>query len=81
MCGIAGIFAYRDTSPTVDREELVRVREAMARRGPDGEGLWIAQDGRLRHTLLMHASSRIPSNTHLLAALWFRNVDNPDHSQ
>ncbi len=47
MCGIAGIFAYRDTAPAVDREELLRVREAMRVRGPDGEGLWVSEDGRV----------------------------------
>ena len=47
MCGIAGIFAYRDHAPPVDREELLRIREAMIRRGPDGAGLWIADDQRI----------------------------------
>jgi asparagine synthase (glutamine-hydrolysing) len=44
MCGIAGIFAYRDLSPPVDREELLRVRERMLSRGPDGAGLWMSPD-------------------------------------
>ena len=26
-CGIAGVFAYSDAAPPVDREELLRVRE------------------------------------------------------
>src|SRR5215510_3606398 len=47
MCGIAGIFAYRDGSAPVDREELVRIRDAMSLRGPDGAGEWIAPDGRV----------------------------------
>ena len=47
MCGIAGIYAYRDFAPPVDREELLRIREAMARRGPDGAGLWISDDQRI----------------------------------
>ena len=47
MCGIAGIFAYRDRAPKVDREELLRIREAMTKRGPDGAGLWISNDGRV----------------------------------
>ena len=47
MCGIAGIFAYRDPAPPVDQAELVRVRDAMAARGPDGEGLWVSRDGRV----------------------------------
>lgn len=47
MCGIAGIFAYRETAPPVDRDELVRIRDQMYRRGPDGAGLWLSSDGRL----------------------------------
>src|SRR5258705_659341 len=47
MCGIAGIYAYRESAPAVDREELLRIREQMARRGPDGAGLWLADDGRV----------------------------------
>jgi asparagine synthase (glutamine-hydrolysing) len=47
MCGIAGIFAYHAAAAPVDREELLRIREAMARRGPDGAGLWMSGDGRV----------------------------------
>src|SRR3990172_5097969 len=47
MCGIAGIFSYRPSAPPVDREELLRIREAMIRRGPDGAGLWLSEDGRV----------------------------------
>jgi len=46
MCGIAGIFAYGEAAPPVDEEELLRIREAMIRRGPDGKGLWMSSDGR-----------------------------------
>lgn len=47
MCGIAGIFAYGPSAPPVDQEELLRIREAMIRRGPDGAGLWISLDRRV----------------------------------
>lgn len=47
MCGIAALFAYHDAAPPVDRDELARVTAAMARRGPDGQGLWIAPDRRV----------------------------------
>ena len=47
MCGIAGIFAYRAESPPVDQAELLRVRERMLTRGPDGAGLWISPDQRV----------------------------------
>src|ERR1700691_4442432 len=46
MCGIAGIYAYREPAPPVDEHELLRIREAMIHRGPDGEGLWISHDRR-----------------------------------
>ncbi len=46
MCGIAGIIAYTEEAPPVDREELLRIREHMIRRGPDGAGLWMSTDGR-----------------------------------
>jgi asparagine synthase (glutamine-hydrolysing) len=47
MCGIAGILAYRHVAPSVDRSELVRMNERMAARGPDGSGLWLADDRRI----------------------------------
>lgn len=47
MCGIAGIFAYRESAPPVDERELLRIREAMIHRGPDGAGLWISNDRRI----------------------------------
>ncbi len=51
MCGIAGIFAYREGAPRVDRNDLLRIRDAMSARGPDGAGLWIANDA---HVGLAH---------------------------
>ena len=47
MCGIAGIFAYDRSAAPVDQEELLRIREAMVKRGPDGAGLWISPDRRV----------------------------------
>jgi len=44
MCGINGIFAYSDAAPPVDETELLRIREHMAKRGPDGAGQWISPD-------------------------------------
>ena len=42
MCGIAGIFSYK--AGKVDLDEVMSMREAMARRGPDGAGLWVSED-------------------------------------
>jgi len=47
MCGINAIFAYGAGAPPVAEAELLAVREAMATRGPDGAGAWIADDGRV----------------------------------
>src|SRR5262249_27554801 len=47
MCGIAGIYAYHYAANAVDRDELRRIRDHMAARGPDGLGEWYSQDGRL----------------------------------
>ncbi|SKA37179.1 asparagine synthase (glutamine-hydrolysing) [Enhydrobacter aerosaccus] len=50
MCGIAGIFAYLDVAPPVDRAELARMNTRMAPRGPDGSGDWFSPDGRVGFT-------------------------------
>jgi asparagine synthase (glutamine-hydrolysing) len=41
MCGLAGTYTY-DRRP-VDTDALLRMREAMRARGPDGAGLWSDQ--------------------------------------
>jgi asparagine synthase (glutamine-hydrolysing) len=46
MCGINGIFSYGAAAPPIDREELLRTREAMTSRGPDAAGTWVSADGR-----------------------------------
>lgn len=47
MCSIAGIFAYKEDSPPVEREELLRCREAMVTRDPDGAGIWVSPGSRV----------------------------------
>jgi asparagine synthase (glutamine-hydrolysing) len=47
MCGINGIFAYDYGANAVDQAELIRTRDCMAARGPDGMGEWIADHGRI----------------------------------
>ena len=47
MCGINAIYAYRSSASPVDRDELVRTREAMHTRGPDAGGAWLSPDGRV----------------------------------
>ncbi len=47
MCGIAGIWAYGSTAQPLERDELVRMRDYLAARGPDGKGEWVSADRRL----------------------------------
>lgn len=46
MCGIVVAHAHHPVAPAIDRAEIVRMRETMAARGPDGSGLWVSADGR-----------------------------------
>jgi asparagine synthase (glutamine-hydrolysing) len=43
MCGIAGFLALGQYRP--GKELLQRMGETMARRGPDGSGVWLSDDG------------------------------------
>ena len=47
MCGIAGHYAYSPDAPPVNREALLRSRDSMTSRGPDGAGVWFSDNGRL----------------------------------
>jgi len=47
MCGIVSIFAYEQDAPPVKREELLRIRDRMTLRGPDGCGEWYSADMRV----------------------------------
>jgi asparagine synthase (glutamine-hydrolysing) len=47
MCGINGILAYHYAANPIDRAELIRTRDHMAARGPDGMGEWIGKDHRI----------------------------------
>jgi asparagine synthase (glutamine-hydrolysing) len=47
MCGIVSIFAYNESAPPVDRYELLRIRDRMITRGPDGAGEWYSEDKRV----------------------------------
>jgi asparagine synthase (glutamine-hydrolysing) len=51
MCGIVAIQAFRSDAPAVDEQELLAIRDCMTSRGPDGCGLWIAND---RRTAMAH---------------------------
>lgn len=44
MCGFVGYFSAHEP---VDQDRLGRMRDALAHRGPDGEGAWVSEDHRL----------------------------------
>ena len=46
MCGICGIVRRSD-SFALDRELVERMRDTMVHRGPDDEGSWVSDDGRV----------------------------------
>jgi asparagine synthase (glutamine-hydrolysing) len=48
MCGIAGVVQLGDR---IDRESLLRARDLMTYRGPDGDGLWEGAAGEIRVAL------------------------------
>lgn len=47
MCGIVGALSFRNSSFRVTEPYLIRMRDTMVHRGPDGAGAWIADDGRI----------------------------------
>lgn len=47
MCGINGIFQFTHSSSLVDRDLLVRMRDTMVHRGPDGSGVWISENSNI----------------------------------
>lgn len=47
MCGIVGSLAFGDSTFTVSESFIASMRDAMAHRGPDGVGAWVAPDGRV----------------------------------
>ena len=51
MCGIAGIFNYNNSN-SVEKDTLVRMRDIMSHRGPDGFGLYLNDKIGLAHRRL-----------------------------
>ncbi len=47
MCGFAGVFEYGTAEGAVSHEVVVRMRETLAHRGPDGEGIFLSGDRRV----------------------------------
>ena len=51
MCGIVGIYNYRNNN-LVDQDRLVKMRDIMSHRGPDGFGIYINESIGLAHRRL-----------------------------
>jgi len=51
MCGIAGIYSYKNILSCVNADELQKMCSHMKTRGPDGEGQWYSRN---RHVGLAH---------------------------
>lgn len=47
MCGIAGALAFKNSTFVVTEPYIIRMRDTMTHRGPDGAGIWIAEDHRV----------------------------------
>jgi len=46
MCGISGIYHFNNEQ-RVSEEELIKMRDALAHRGPDGAANWISTDKKI----------------------------------
>lgn len=47
MCGINGIVRLKNRAAPIERNELIRVRDHMTNRGPDGAGEWFSSNGEI----------------------------------
>src|ERR1700678_2661762 len=47
MCGISGVLGFKTSNFQVTADYLLRMRETMVHRGPDGAGFWISPDPRV----------------------------------
>ena len=47
MCGIVGVLQFDSRRAPLGEQDIVRLRDCMAHRGPDGMGVWVAPDGKV----------------------------------
>ena len=47
MCGIVGSFVFDSGNFTITEPYLLKMRDTMTHRGPDGGGLWLSDDRRV----------------------------------
>ncbi len=44
MCGIAGALSFTSSSFSVSEPYIIKLRDTMVHRGPDGAGVWLSDD-------------------------------------
>ncbi len=44
MCGIVGTLSFNNSGYKIDKSLLVKMRDSLKHRGPDGKGLWISEN-------------------------------------
>lgn len=47
MCGIVGALSFSNTRFNITEEYIIKMRDVMSHRGPDGAGVWISSDRRI----------------------------------
>jgi asparagine synthase (glutamine-hydrolysing) len=47
MCGIVGVLQFDSRRAPLGEQDIVRLRDRMGHRGPDGMGVWLAPDGQV----------------------------------
>lgn len=47
MCGIAGVLSFQQSPFEVTEPYVVKMRDTMVHRGPDGAGVWVSEDRRI----------------------------------
>lgn len=47
MCGVAGTLVFNNDKFTITEPYLIRMRDTMLHRGPDGGGVWISPDKKI----------------------------------
>ncbi len=47
MCGIVGVLALEEKGGPIEESAIVRMRDVMTHRGPDGAGAWVSPDRRI----------------------------------
>lgn len=47
MCGIAGVYSFDQSGFKVNEDYIIKMRDTMSHRGPDGAGTWISEDKKI----------------------------------